>query len=276
MVKSESVGDGVIQIFVPGLPDTPGWVKLSRRKQDALLEHTSHIEQNRQMQMLGEFGELMELWQVQQLLDGEEMKMSAYLNKLYPDKHRRTIDRKRQTFEEFAKLVPQAVMKRITARGVSALGKFQRIANAYIGDIRNALKELHALPASTDKDAEKYLEALDLKLLENRKSRRKSKPQHQDERESAKLATNGVLHYMRACTSLKTSAQKRQFLTRVFGWVMEAQAVSGTLRVGRIPIPDGILIRRGRPKGTGKNQRREGGIKDGENSRFASGPGSGG
>ena len=54
--------DGVIQVFVPGLPDTPGWVALSRKKQDQLLEHTSHIQQNRQLQVLGEFGELMELY----------------------------------------------------------------------------------------------------------------------------------------------------------------------------------------------------------------------
>jgi hypothetical protein len=52
---------------------------------------------------------------------------------------------------------------------------------------------------------------------------------------------------MRAA-SLQTSAQKRNWLTRIMGWVMEAQAVTGTLRAGRIAIPDGILVRRGRPR----------------------------
>lgn len=238
--------DGLIAIFVPGLIDTPGWLALSRKKQDALLEHTSHIQQHRQLQMLGEFGELMELYLVQRLLEGEAMKMSDYLRRLYPDRHQRTIDRKREVFAQLVATIPPSALKRLTAIGADALGRFDRIANAALGDIRNALKEIPALPASTDKDVEKYLEALDTKLLEHRKLRRRGKPLHQDEKYAAKMATNAVLSYLRSC-GMKTSAQKRQFLTRVMGWVMEAQAVSGTLRAGRIPIPDGIIIRRGRP-----------------------------
>jgi len=235
-------------VFVTGLPDTPGWLQLSRKKQDALLQHTSHIQQHRQLQMLGEFGELMELYQVQQLLEGEEMKMSDYLRKIYPDRHQRTIDRKREVFAQLASTIPQSVMKRLTTIGTEALSRFDRIANAALGDIRNAVKEIPQLTAGNDKDAEKYLEALDTKLLEHRQKKRKGKPLDQDEQQAAKMATNGVLHYMRACgRTLKTSAQKRHWLTRVMGWVMEAQGVTGTLRAGRIAIPDGILIRRGRP-----------------------------
>jgi hypothetical protein len=239
---------GVIAIFVPGLEDTPGWVALSRKKQDALLEHTSHIQQNRQLQMLGEFGELMELYQVQQLLDGEAMKMADYLRRIYPDRHKRTIDRKREVFAQLVEKIPTSVMKRLTAIGAEALTRFDRIANAALGDIRNAVKELPALSAGTDKAAEKYLEELDSKLLEHRQMKRKGKPLHQDEQYAAKMATNAVLHYMRGCPTLKTSNQKSKFLTRVMGWVMEAQAVSGTLRAGRISIPAGVLIVRGRPR----------------------------
>jgi hypothetical protein len=239
--------EGVIQIFVPGLPDTPGWVALSRKKQDALLQHTSHIQQNRQLQMLGEFGELMELYHVQQLLDGEEMKMSDYLRKVYPDRHRRTIDRKREAFNQLIASIPAGVMRRLGAVQLDVLSRFERITTAALGDIRNAVKELPQLPANTDKDAEVYLEKLDTKLFEHRQRKHKGKPLHQDEQHAAKMATNAVLSYLKAC-GMKTSAQKRKFLTRVMGWVMEAQAVSGTLRAGRIPIPDGILIRRGRPR----------------------------
>jgi hypothetical protein len=236
---------GAVTLFVPKLQDTPGWLVLSRKKQDALLEHTSHIQQNRQLQMLGEFGELMELYQVQQLLEGEEMKMVDYLRRIYPDRHQRTIFRKQEAFAELTAKIPPAVMNRLSSVGTDILGKFDRIANSALGDIRNAVRGLPELPAVTNKDAEQYLEQLDLKLLENRKA--KTKPPKKDETIAAKMATNAVLSYMRAA-NLQTSAQKRNWLTRIMGWVMEAQAVTGTLRAGRIAIPDGILVRRGRPR----------------------------
>lgn len=246
MINAKVSNTEAIAVFVPELPHTPGWLALSQKKRDALLLHTSHIQQNRQMQMLGEFGELMELYQVQDLLEGEEMKMSDYLRKIYPDRHHRTIDRKREVFSQLVASIPASVMKRLTAIGAEALSRFDRIANAALGDIRNAVKEIPRLASGTDKDAEKYLEALDTKLLEHRHKRRTGKTLNQEESHAAKMATNAVISYIRSC-GLKSSAEKRKFLTRVMGWVMEAQAVSGTLRAGRIPIPDGILIRRGRP-----------------------------
>ena len=247
MKVEKSSETGVIAVFVEGLQDTPGWIALSRKKQDALLEHTSHIQQNRQLQMLGEFGELMELYQVQQLLEDEEMKMSDYLRRIYPDRHQRTIERKQAAFAQLASGIPAPVLKRLTSLGADVLSRFDRIANAALGDIRNAVKELPALTASTDKATEQYLEDLDSKLHEHRKNRRKRKPLHQEEQFAAKMATNALISYMRAC-GLKTSAEKRHWLIRTIGWVMEAQAVSGNIRVVRVTIPDGILIRRGRPR----------------------------
>lgn len=238
---------GVIAIFVEGLQNTPGWIALSRKKQDQLLEHTSHIQQNKQLQMLGEFGELMELYQVQQLLEGEEMKMFDYLKRLYPEQHVRTIFRKQAAFNELASAIKPEVMKKIASLGSEVLARFDRIAHAALGDIRNAVRELPALPAATGQSAEKLLEQLDSKLLEHRQNKRKGRAMKPNGEMSAKMATNSVINYMRAA-GLKTSAEKRQFLTRVMGWVMEAQAVSGTLRAGRISIPDGIIIRRGRPR----------------------------
>ena len=244
----EKTPAGVIAVFVEGLENTPGWVVLDRKKQDALLEHTSHIQQNRQLQMLGEFGELMELYQVQKLLEGEAMKMKDYIMRLYPARTIRTVERKREIFNQFVEKIPAPVMKRITAISADTLSRFDRIANAALGDIKNAVKELPALTANTDKAAEQYLEQLDSKLQEHRQARRKKKPLQQNEEHAAKMATNAVLHYMRGCPTLKTSNQKSKFLTRVMGWVMEAQAVSGTLRAGRISIPAGVLIVRGRPR----------------------------
>lgn len=247
MKNEKSLDSGVIAVFVEGLQDTPGWVALSRKKQDALLEHTSHIQQNKQLQFLGEFGELLELNQVQQLLEGEEMKMSDYLRRLYPDKHAKTIERKERAFSQIVANIPYSVLKRLTSLSAEVISRFDRITHAALGDIRNAVRELPALPATTEKDAEKYLETLDTKILEQRQRKRKGITRHRDESDAAKMATNALINYMRGC-GLETSAERRHFLSRVLGWTMEAQAVGGTIHATRVPIPDGVLIRRGRPR----------------------------
>lgn len=254
MAKQEGTPEGVIQVFVEGLHNTPGWIALSRKKQDELLEYTSHIQQYRQLQMLGEFGELMELYRVQQLLEGEEMSMANYLRALYPERAYRTIQRKQAAFAELAATIPDSIMRKISASGSEVLGRFDRIAKAALGDIRRAVREIPLLPVSTDEGAEKYLEEIDAKLVEDRKKRRRRGiTAHRDDKEASRMAVNALLHYLRGC-NLKTSAQQRQWLTRVFGYAMEAQAISGTLRVGRMPIPDGFLIRRGRPTGWRKKK----------------------
>lgn len=247
---------GVIQVFVPELPNTPGWVALPEKKRDALLQITSDVRQFDGMVNLGEFGRLMRLTEAKQILDGEEMSFWDYLCQLYPDDHRRTLFRKQAMFEEFAGTMPPGVVKRLASVSTDVMGKFDRIAKAALGDIRNAIKAMPALPVKTTEDAEQYLEKLDEKLLEHRQARRKGKKLKRDEGLAAKMATNAVIHYIRE-GGLETSAQKRSWLMRVIGWVMEAQAISGALKsIHRQPIPDGIIIRRGRPIGS-KTRRKE-------------------
>lgn len=233
-----------IAVFIPGLKDTPGWIALSRKKQDELLEITSDNHQFRQMKGLGEFGEVLTMYRAAQLLEGEEMQLRDYVRRIYEDKHERTVLRKEKAFAEIAGRIPGPVLKRLGSLGADVLGRFDRIAAAALGDIRNALLELPALPASTEKDAEKYLAELDGKLLEQRK--KKGKPVPKDTSLAEKMATNALNHCGRDA-GLKTSAEWRRYYQRVVGWSMEANGVAGMLRVARVSIPDGILIKRGRP-----------------------------
>lgn len=236
-------------VFVPKLPDTPGWVALPYAKQQEIVEHTSRVQQFRRMQRLGEFGELVELTQVNQLLEGEELKMLDYLRVVYPDHNWRTLYRKQQAFQEVATHIPNSVLKKIAGVNEEVLGKFERITSAPLGEIQRVLREMPILPLTTDKAAEQYLLEVDNKLLEERQDRYKKGRIRFDDNQAAKAATNAVLHYMKKI-KLKTSADNRQFLKRVFGYVMEARGVPGTLQVVRVPIPDGVIIRRGRPKGS--------------------------
>lgn len=236
-----------LAVYQPKLDSIPEWNALSSKDQGELYEITMRGHQYRQLKMLGEFGELLELYQVQQFLEGKPVKMIDYLSVIYPDHHRRTLERKREVFNQIVAHIDPSVLKR-AGLDPKNLSRFSRIAAATLGDIRNAVREVPALPASTEKEAEKYLEQVETKLQEHRQNRRKGKPLQQNEEFAAKMATNSVLHYFRGVPSLKTSAQKRKALSTVMGWAMEAMGIHGTMRVGRIPIPDGVLIRRGRPR----------------------------
>lgn len=258
-MKSTSVDEsGVIQIFVPGLPSTPGWVKLSQKKRDELLQITSDVQQFRGMKSLGEIGELMKLAQAKELLEGEEMQMWDYLRQLYPDVHLRTMYRKQADFNEFVKGIHPTSLKRLVAVLNKVPDRFENIAKAVLGDLKNALREVPELaqPASTTQEVLDRFGKLEVKLLEQRQARRKGTKVKKDRTLAEKMATNAFIHYDREA-GLETSAERRSFATKVVGWYMEACAVSGSLKnIHRTPIPDGVIIRRGRPKGS-KNRRKE-------------------
>jgi hypothetical protein len=253
MKTEKPIDSGVIAVYVEGLQDTPGWILLSRKKQDALLQITSDVQQFHGMKQLGEFGELLRLTEADQLLEGEEMKMGDYMRKLYPDKHKKTIERKLKVFGQIVANIPHSKLKSLSSLGAEVLGRFERIASAALGDIRNAVRELASLPAATENDPEKYLDALDTQLAKQRKKKSKALTRHRDADDSAKMATNALINYMRSC-GIETSAEGRHFLLRVCGWTMEARAIGGTIKVARVPIPDGVLIRRGRPRNPPKKE----------------------
>lgn len=247
MKNDTSPEGGINAIFVHGLSDTPGWLKLSRTKQDDLLQHTAHIQQFRQMHKLGKFGELVHLVHVQLLLDDEEMDIKRYLALLCPSEHQRTIHRKAKALADIAATIPNSYLHEITQIGQDVLAKFDKIPNAALGDIRNALHKMPLLPVSTEQGGEKFLEELNDRVGEERKQRRKIGLMAVDMGIAEKTAVDALIHHI-CKAKLKTSAEKRQFLTRVIGWTMEDQAIHGTLRASRVPIPNGVIIRRDRPR----------------------------
>jgi hypothetical protein len=247
MKNEKPIDSGVIAVFVEGLQDIPGWITMSRKKQDAMLQITSDVQQFHGMRQLGEFGELLRLTEAEQLLEGEEMKMADYMRLLYPDKHKKTIERKLQVFGQIVANIPHSKLKSLSALGADVLSRFERIAHAALGDIRNAVRELASLPSSTEQNPEKYLEALDTQLSQQRKKKSKALTRHRDVNDAAKFIANALIHYARS-SDAETSAERRHLLTRAVGWAMEALAIGGTIHITRVPIPDGVLIRRGRPR----------------------------
>lgn len=253
MKHDKSTEGAALQVYQPKLDNIPGWTALSAKKQGELYEHTSHIHQYRQMQNMGRFGELVELVHVHLLLDGEDMKMDPYVAHIYPNDHERTIKRKVEALSEISATIPKPILKQISSIGQDVLSSYDHLLTAALGDIRNAVREMPLLPVSTEKNAEHYLEELNGKISAERKNRPKLAKMKKSKSFAEQAAANAVIHYLRIA-GLKTSAEKRQFLTRVCGWAMEIEAVHGTLRCGRIAPPEGVGRTVGRPRKQAKDE----------------------
>ena len=235
------------QIFQARLDELPGWNTLSATKQGELYEHTTRIHSYDQMERMGKFGKLVELVNVHLLLEGEEMRMEPYVARIYPTDHARTIKRKVQDLGEISARIPKPILEEISSVGQDVLSKYDHLLSVALGDIRNAVNEMPLLPVSTEKRAEEFLEELDGKVQEERKNRPIVAKLRKMKDFAEQAGANAVIQHMRTA-ELKTSAQKRQFLQRVGGWAMDAEAVSGMVRLHRIPRPEGVGRHVGRPR----------------------------
>lgn len=244
LTRGEFVMKQEITLYTPDLSAIPGWVSMNRGQQDWLLEQDSQAHQLQRLEGMSAISGALKLIEIEAGLQGTEMSFTSYLRGSFGQSER-TAWRRVKDFKELAKHMPPAVIKAIASNGSNLL---RGVSGSGVRDLISAAKELPPPKSANDKVIEGYItNDLRGKLREIRQERRPKGPIKLTDEMSAKMALHSVIRYMRVA-KMKTSAEKRHWLTRVLGWAMEAEAVSGTLRAGRIPIPDGTLIRRGRPR----------------------------
>lgn len=233
-----------IELYSPDLSAIPGWVSMNRGQQDWLMEQDTQAHQFQRLEGMSAISGCLKLIEIEAGLQGTEMSFTSYLRGSFGQSER-TAWRRVKDFKELAKHMSPAVIKAIAANGSNLL---RGVSGSGIKDLISAAKQLPPPKNANDKVIEGYI-ANDLrdKLREIRQERRPKVAIKLTDEMSAKMALHALLRYVRMA-KMKTSAEKRHFLMRVFGWAMEAEAVSGTIRVGRISIPEGTIIRRGRPR----------------------------
>lgn len=238
-----------IEVYVPELTNTPGWVSLTQGQKEWLQQRTSNIQQYRKMEGMAAIAGCIELIDVEEGLKGTNMSMTNYIRTVFGHSER-TAWRKLKDFKELRKYLPPQVIRTIAAQGNTLLKGASGVGPK---ELLAAAKQLPAPSTKDEKTIEGYImNDLRTKLKEQRSDRRAAPRQLTiTEEHAAKMALHSLLRYMRMA-KLKTSAEKRHWMQRVLGWAMEAEAVSGTMRAGRIAIPDGVIIRRGRPRGSKK------------------------
>lgn len=234
-----------ITLYTPDLSAIPGWVSMNRGQQDWLLEQDSQAHQLQRLEGMSAISGALKLIEIEAGLQGTEMSFTSYLRGSFGQSER-TAWRRVKDFKELSKHLTPAVIKAIAANGSNLL---RGVSGSGVRDLISAAKELPPPKSANDKVIEGYItNDLRGKLREIRQERRPKGPIKLTDEMSAKMGFNALLRYGRKA-NMKTSAEKRHFYTRIFGWVMEAEAITGTLRVGRISIPDAMIIRRGYPRG---------------------------
>lgn len=227
------------------LPQTPGWALMSRTKQAWLLDHTEKILRYRCAEGLAAVGACLELAEVEKGLTGEAMTMSDYMRTVYGQSIR-TAWRRLADFKELRRYWPDDVIKLVAARGGALL---RGASGVGMKDLINVAK---AIPAPNSKETaiiEAYIER-DVRggIARDRRSRSRDRLALQlSEEVAAKTAFNFLRRIMRI-VEFESNANRRKWLTRVVGWTLEDQTVPGVVKIGRIPLPEDAIIRRGRPR----------------------------
>ena len=217
---------------------------MNRGQQDWLMEQDTQAHQFQRLEGMSAISGCLKLIEIEAGLQGTEMSFTSYLRGSFGQSER-TAWRRVRDFKELAKHMSPAVIKAIAANGSNLL---RGVSGSGVKDLISAAKQLPPPKNANEKVIEGYISNdLREKLREIRQERRPKAPIKLTDEMSAKMALHALLRYVRMA-KMKTSAEKRHFLMRVFGWAMEAEAVSGTIRVARISIPDGVIIRRGRPR----------------------------
>lgn len=252
LVKKEELN---VVRFQSNLNDLPGWNTLDTKTQGLLYEVKRNMFERQRLRALGEFGDMIDLNRVERALEGKEVKMKDFMRDIYPGVDESSITRKLAVFREIVSTVPSDMLEEVMTIDSETLSHFSRIKEARPGDVLSAARELPPFTVGQKRDPAKYLAALDEKIAELRSNISRKGKEIMDKRAAQKMLANSVIHYAHAA-SVRTSSQAIGFLQTPIGWAMESLGVHGVIRIKRLPIPDGVIVRRGRPRMTEEEKRK--------------------
>ena len=233
MAKDE--GD---MMFIPGLPNTPGWVALNQAEKDWVQQATSDVNASFRSAGLSTLKGILGLMSLRSYLEGKPLTMTNWLRTSFPGSERGG-RRWLELGDKLADYAPQDALLMLAEKGVANLGNLQT------GHLLPVIKE-----NPPPKDKKKYSEWIDVvgeKVKETYRERRKGRhPKLTEDGALKNFVQTGVRLLKEA--KLGTSAEQRGFLKRGVGMVMEKRAITGTVSTERVPIPEGFFPPRGRPK----------------------------
>lgn len=231
-----------IEVFLPQLPNTPGWTGLAQNDREWLTLHTSNAVTNFRESGLKAIQACAELSLIRKFLADKTLTFTNWVRSSFGSSER-TAYRWLASYEQL--------------RGAAADEAVLYLAQEGIAGINNTVQPrelapvLKALPPPRDLHNKKAMEAWKTRVgeeLRQRRSRRRTQaPLELDPDDALRVFVLTTDRLMRECR-LQTSAEARAWLRKGGGYVMQKRAVSGSVTLERLPIPDGFLPRRGRPR----------------------------
>ena len=233
------------KLIVPesGLPLIHGWASLSEVKKRWLQEKTTNIKIAGSAEALASVKQCLELMEVKNGLKDETMSITDYINGVFSF-HPRTGWRKLEAAEEMAENWPPELIKAVAEKGARLL---HGVAGVYMKDMIRVSKMLPPPKKMDEHTIEAFIEKDVREALKDERSTRAKKKRRLSREDGEKIIFNHDKRILESIKGLETSADRREVIKTVVGWLMEWFAVSGMIECKRLSIPDGTVFKVGRP-----------------------------
>lgn len=245
------MADKELMIFDQGLPRAKGWVGLDEETKREIQQITSDVKNFGAMEDFGRVGSGLKLMEADQKLVGKSLNITTYIETIYKSSPASGWRRLKQA-RKLAKKWPADLIQTIAKKGPLLL---QGVAGIEMGDLIRVAEELPAPKKHDEKTIEGFIQNdVRQKLSENRSGRRAGKTIRLNNEDGQRIIFNSTRRVMKAMKGLNTSADRRDVLRTVIGWLMEDFAIAGTLECKRVSIPEGTIAKVGRPSNPGREK----------------------
>jgi len=233
-----------IEVFVPGLPHTPGWVALSEKDKQWLQEHTSNAVDNFRQSGLRALQACAEMAMIESFLDGKPMTMTNWIQTCFRSSER-TAWRWLARYKEMrSQGVTDEAILYLAKEGIAGVASIQT------GDVVNVVKSLPPPKGTSERALSSWKDEVAEKLRTSRAGRAKGRKRKLDPEDAAKIGAVTLNRLLREA-GIQTTKEAKQWL-QWLGYLMDRRAIAGTLTVERTPAPEGWWPQVGRPRKTGK------------------------
>jgi hypothetical protein len=216
------------------------WTSLKKDIQDKLLGFAGEVKEAQWEQGFATLKEASALYEAYKLLNGEGQ-FREFLDKVYKASWRTGYQRL-ETYKQARLKLSEEQLQYLIAYGPELM----TYRNVPFGEFLNVAKGLPAPKSEKPEDMNPFIEKVDAKYRELKSDRRKTGQRKISTDEAVKMAFNNLLSLL-STAKIKTSQRQLEFLERVAGMVMYDRAIPGQLRAGRIEVPEGFKVKRGRP-----------------------------
>lgn len=231
------------------LPSTPGWAEMSPAERDGIQQITSMALRGMGTEFAGKLMKEVACYQAEQFLKNTPMSVKDWANmNLGPAW--RTIYRAAEKIRDNLKYASDDDLLFLAQRGLHGMHSVQT------GMVLRVLPNVPAPKAKTAKAREEWASKVEDAVREGLSQRRRG---HRPITLSADAATVALILTARRVmreAKLGTSAEQRAWLRKAIGYIMELRAISGTIQAERTPLPEGLIPKRGAPRGPRKKRRK--------------------